>query len=50
LYPDCEWRSWNKPIAAQNSDCSGIVVQVNKNNTECVACGLKEKVAEAEPA
>lgn len=45
-YPDCEWRSWNKPIETQNGDCSGIVVQVNKDSTDCVACGLKEVVAD----
>ena len=45
-YPDCEFTSWKLPISA---DASGITIQVNKEKTDCVACGLKEKEATAEP-
>ncbi len=43
-YPDCEWTSWKKPIPNQDGNCDGIIVQVNKTTTDCVACGLKEGV------
>ncbi|MCP4360796.1 MAG: type I DNA topoisomerase [Chloroflexi bacterium] len=43
-YPDCEWRSWNKPIVNVDGHCDGIVVQLKNQNTDCVACGLKEGV------
>lgn len=42
-YPDCEWRSWYKPVTGANGACDGVVVQVNESKTECVSCGLKEK-------
>jgi DNA topoisomerase-1 len=42
-YPECEWRSWSKPVANANGNCDGVIVQVNANKTECVACGLLEK-------
>ncbi len=45
-YPECEWTSWKKPIPEQDGSCDGLIVQVNKTTTECVTCGLKEKVAE----
>ena len=47
-YPDCEWRNWNKPIAQADGQCNGVVVQLKGEDTECVACGLKE--AETVPA
>jgi DNA topoisomerase-1 len=45
-YPDCEWTSWKKPVADQAGNCDGLIVQANKNNTDCVTCGLKEKSGE----
>ncbi len=47
-YPDCEWRSWRKPVPDPARHCHGIVVQVNKNSTDCTACGLKTAVSEPE--
>ncbi len=46
-YPECEWTSWKKPIADQGDNCEGLIVQVNENKTDCVACGLKKKTGEA---
>jgi len=46
LYPECEWTSWKKPTPTQDGNCDGLIVQVNKNSTDCVTCGLKEKVEE----
>ena len=43
-YPECEWTSWKKPVPEQDGSCDGIIVQVNKTTTDCVNCGLKEKV------
>lgn len=53
LYPECEWTSWKKPIPAQNGtvqdgNCEGLIVQANKDKTECVTCGLIEKVEDPE--
>ncbi|MCP5098381.1 MAG: type I DNA topoisomerase [Chloroflexi bacterium] len=47
-YPDCEWRSWQKPVPDTANACDGVVVQKNGQQTECVACGLKEKSPEQE--
>ncbi len=43
-YPECEWTSWKKPVPDAVENCDGIIVQVNKDTTECVSCGLKELV------
>ena len=37
-YPDCEFTSWKPPVRA---DEGGITIQINKEKTDCVACGLK---------
>ncbi len=43
-YPNCEFTSWKLPVSA---DASGIMIQVNKTEQQCVACGLKEEATEA---
>jgi DNA topoisomerase I len=48
-YPDCEWRSWQKPLPDPVNSCDGIVVQKSETQTECVACGLKELNLASEP-
>ncbi|MCP4417373.1 MAG: type I DNA topoisomerase [Chloroflexi bacterium] len=45
-YPECQFSSWKKPIINSENSCDGVMVQVNESQTECVACGLTEKVAE----
>jgi len=45
-YPECEWTSWKKPVLDTESTCNGLLVQVNKDEIKCVACGLKEKAGE----
>lgn len=45
-YPECEFSSWKRPVVDENKSCSGLLVQLNENETECVACGLKEPVKE----
>lgn len=47
-YPDCEWRSWGKPLPADQQSCDGLLVQVKEDETECVACGLKETQPDTE--
>lgn len=48
-YPECEWRSWKKPLQDSKNVCQdGILVQVSDSKTECVECGLKEAMGEAE--
>ncbi|MCB8979705.1 MAG: type I DNA topoisomerase [Ardenticatenaceae bacterium] len=41
-YPDCQFSSWKRPVVDEKKSCNGLVVQVNENETECVACGLAE--------
>lgn len=48
-YPDCEWKSWNPPVVNPTETCDGLVVQLKDGQTDCVACGLKEGVADPEP-
>lgn len=45
-YPECEFSSWKKPVPDSTNSCTGIIVQRNENETDCVACGLKELAAE----
>jgi DNA topoisomerase-1 len=45
-YPECEWTSWKTPVADPKNVCDGVMVQVSRDNQDCVACGLKEKVEE----
>ena len=47
-YPDCEFSSWKKPVPDATNSCDGLLVQVNENETECIACGLKEPEPEKE--
>ncbi|MCA9942407.1 MAG: type I DNA topoisomerase [Anaerolineales bacterium] len=47
-YPDCEFSSWKKPVVDEKNSCNGLVVQLNENETDCVACGLKEPVPDKE--
>ncbi|MAT96496.1 MAG: DNA topoisomerase I [Anaerolineaceae bacterium] len=47
-YPDCEFSSWKKPVPDPNNSCHGLLVQLNENETDCVACGLKEPVEDKE--
>lgn len=48
-YPDCEWRSWQKPIPDNQNECDGVLVQGNNGRVECTACGLKDSVAKEAP-
>jgi DNA topoisomerase-1 len=43
-YPECEWTSWKKPVAAAG-DCDGLIVRGNGDKTECLACGLKDQLS-----
>ncbi len=47
-YPDCEWRSWVRPVPQeQQTNCDGIVVAKNEHEHDCTACGLKVETAES---
>ena len=47
-YPECEFSSWKKPVPNSSNSCDGLLVQINENETNCVACGLVEKAPEKE--
>ncbi len=49
-YPDCEWRSWQKPIPDSEKSCDGIMVETKDGNKDCTICGLKESVGDQTPA
>lgn len=47
-YPECDWKSWNKPIKEPCTNCGGLVVELKKELTECTACGEKKEQEERE--
>lgn len=49
-YPDCEWKSWSKPLKEPCQNCGSIVVYAKNDQTECTSCGLKQDIVEPEPA
>ena len=49
-YPECQWTSWKKPLPDPDGQCAdGLLVQVNKETTDCTICGLKEGAKQPEP-
>ncbi|MDX1616423.1 MAG: type I DNA topoisomerase [Candidatus Promineifilaceae bacterium] len=38
-YPDCDWTSWKRPLSEPCPNCGGLLVQANKNESECTQCG-----------
>ena len=49
-YPNCEFTSWKKPLAAPCPTCKGLLVVANKREAQCVNCqevfSLEDVVAE----
>ena len=37
-YPKCKFISWKRPIKTPCPDCSGMLVQLTKNKTQCIEC------------
>ncbi len=37
-YPQCDFTSWKKPIAAPCPKCQGLLVVANKNQAQCTHC------------
>ncbi|MEM7332472.1 MAG: type I DNA topoisomerase [Chloroflexota bacterium] len=48
-YPECEWRSWTKPLAEPCEKCGGLVVPIKNDQTECTSCGLIKALKRPEP-
>jgi DNA topoisomerase-1 len=47
-YPQCEWRSWTKPVSNQNDNCEGVLVEVkNDDQPHCIECAYKAEDASA---
>jgi len=53
-YPDCDFSSWKRPVAASCPECGGTLVIANKRQVTCLDCEetfLQEEIlAEAEMA
>ncbi|MCA9930774.1 MAG: type I DNA topoisomerase, partial [Anaerolineales bacterium] len=48
-YPDCEWRSWQKPVPDLHNHCDGVMVETKDKRIDCVSCGLKETAPKEAP-
>ena len=40
-YPDCEFTSWKRPLAAPCPNCGGLLVESNKDHAQCTQCEKK---------
>ncbi len=38
-YPDCEFTSWQRPVAAPCPQCGGLQTQSSRDKLTCTACG-----------
>jgi DNA topoisomerase-1 len=45
-YPECEWNSWQKPIAVRCPSCGGLLVEAARDKAKCTECGAIYPVAE----
>jgi DNA topoisomerase-1 len=49
-YPNCEFTTWKKPLAAPCPKCNGLLVIANKREAQCTNCqevfSLEEFTAE----
>jgi DNA topoisomerase-1 len=49
-YPDCDFTTWNKPLAIQAPDgCEGLVVEVSKGKAKCLGNDVIFDIPEALP-
>jgi DNA topoisomerase-1 len=48
-YPECDFATWDRPVAEPCPKCGGLLTQVNKNSVKCTECGtVVERAPEAE--
>jgi DNA topoisomerase-1 len=45
-YPECEWTSWQKPIAPRCPSCGGLLVEAMRDRAKCTDCGSLFPLAE----
>ncbi|MFC5472004.1 type I DNA topoisomerase [Cohnella suwonensis] len=53
LYPECDFVSWDKPVAKPCPSCGGMMVEKRskgETNINCTVCGHSEQAEEAEEA
>jgi DNA topoisomerase-1 len=43
-YPECDWTSWKRPVAAPCQHCGGLLVVVKKGLAECTVCGERQEI------
>lgn len=49
-YPECDWTSWKRPLAAPCQVCGGLLVVVRKGLAECTECGERQAADTTEQA
>lgn len=47
-YPDCDFTTWNKPLALPCPHCGGLLVEHNRTRARCLNCGKLVKRGEPE--
>jgi len=52
-YPECDFASWEKPVAEPCPECGGLMTEAGKNSIKCSECGttrepLREEAASEE--
>ncbi|MFC5401925.1 type I DNA topoisomerase [Cohnella soli] len=53
LYPECDFVSWDKPVAKPCPSCGGLMVEKRskgETNINCTVCGHSEQAEESEEA
>ena len=47
-YPECDWTSWQRPVAEPCPKCGGLMVDMGKAGPRCTKCSAEE-IAKASP-
>jgi DNA topoisomerase-1 len=45
-YPACEFTSWKRPLPQSCAQCGGLLVADNRDQTLCLSCGNRARLAE----
>ena len=48
-YPQCEFTSWQRPMAEACPECNGMIVAERGRTAKCAACGWKGPSSQAVP-
>ncbi len=42
-YPECDFATWEKPVAEPCPQCGGLMVEAGKNSIKCTECGTTKE-------